>query len=297
MRDAVAPPWMPTLPPPLDVAAGGLRWRVRAWGGFEAPPLLLLHGFGADSRVWASVAERLADRWRVLAVDLPGHGGTTAPGPAWDLPRTALALAALWPLLEDRPAVVLGYSLGGRLALHLALHAPLAGLVVVGASPGLREAAARADRLAADRRWIARLADGLPAFWAAWDQQPVFATRLDRPSFDRAFPDFVRGEQAPAGLAAAMAAFGLGRMAPLHDRLRALATPTVVVAGERDEKFLALGRDLAAALPAATFLPAPGAGHDVPNESPDTLVRALELLSAPAGERSAASLDTKGPPR
>jgi 2-succinyl-6-hydroxy-2,4-cyclohexadiene-1-carboxylate synthase len=288
---------MPTLPPPFEVAAGGLRWRVRAWGRFETPPLLLLHGFGADGRAWAPLAERLAGGWRVLAVDLPGHGGTTPPGPTWDLARAAGALASLLPALDSRPPVVVGYSLGGRLALQLALVAPPPGLVLVGASAGLGEPSARAERLSADQRWISLLADGLPAFWAAWDQQPVFATRLRQPSFERAFPDFVRGEQAPAGLAAAMAALGLGRMAPLHDRLPGLASPTVVVAGERDEKFTALGRDLAAALRVSTFLPAPGAGHDVPTESPDTVVRALELLAALRAEGGASSPTTKGDPR
>jgi 2-succinyl-6-hydroxy-2,4-cyclohexadiene-1-carboxylate synthase len=288
---------MPELPTPFEAEAGGLRWRVRAWGGFDAPPLLLLHGFGADGRTWAPLAERLAAGWRVLAVDLPGHGGTTAPGPSWDLARAAMALATLLPALDARPPVVLGYSLGGRLALQLALHVPLPGLVLVGASAGLPDAAARAERLAADQRWIARLAEGLSTFWAAWDQQPVFATRLLRPSFERAFPEFVRGDQAPGGLAAAMAAFGLGRMAPLHGRLHGLQVRTVVVAGERDEKFTAQGRELVAALPAGTFLAAPGAGHDVPTESPDTLVRALELLAAPCAGGSAASPDTKGPPR
>lgn len=290
------PAWMPALPPPFERSAGGVHWRVHQWGGFEAPPLVLLHGFGSDGRAWAPLAEQLAADWRVIAIDLPGHGGTPFPASSsWNLPATARALTALLPELDHRPKVVLGYSLGGRLALHLALEKACRGhlraMVLVGASAGLPAAQARADRVAADALWIERLGHDWPGFWTAWDQQPVFATRRALPSFTRAFADWVRQGQAPGQLAAAMAAFGLGRMAPLHERLAQIHLPVSVLVGERDEKFRALAQELLGGLPAARFSVAPGAGHDVPLEAPSAILDALRDLftgdvSLPAPEGS-----------
>jgi 2-succinyl-6-hydroxy-2,4-cyclohexadiene-1-carboxylate synthase len=283
---------MPDLPTPFARAAGGLTWRVHAWGGFDKPPLVLLHGFGSDGRCWAPLAAQLAAAWRVLAVDLPGHGGTHLPSAAaWDLPLTARALGTLVQDIDHRPPVVLGYSLGGRLAVHLALQPAwrerLGGLVLVGASAGLPDARARADRLAADALWIQRLSQGLETFWSAWDEQPVFATRRALPRFTRAFPDFIRQGQDAGQLAAAMAAFGLGRMAPVHDKLGHIQAPVRLLVGERDDKFRALAEDLLAGLPHAQLHLAPGAGHDVPLEAPESILCALQAFesnpSAPLG--------------
>jgi 2-succinyl-6-hydroxy-2,4-cyclohexadiene-1-carboxylate synthase len=258
----------------------GGGWARREWGAPGAPVLVLLHGFGGDARLWAGLAPAFVDLgYRVLAFDLPGHGGTPAPAPGTGLAEAAAALGAtLDGLGVDRPTV-LGYSLGGRLALHLALARPLAHLVLVGASAGLADPAAREARVAADAAWSARLAEGLPGFLAAWDAQEIFATRRAMPAPDRAAADAVRAEQDPAGLAAAMDAFGLGRQAALHDRLPALATPVVLVAGEADPKFRGLAAEMAALLPHATVVTAPGAGHDVPLERPATLIEAVARLT------------------
>lgn len=271
------PEWMPELPEPFEHGAGGLTWRIYQWGGFSSPPLVLLHGFGADGRIWAPLAEALAADWRVLAVDLPGHGGTRLPvSSPWDLKAVGRALALLLNELEHRDTLVLGYSLGGRIALHAALEHSLQqrlrGLILVGVSAGIAASQARADRLAADAQWIARLGEDIAKFWNDWDDQPVFATRRRLPSYTRAFPDFVRLGQDPGQLAAAMAAFGLGRMQPLHGRLRQLRAPLSLVVGAHDEKFLGLAQEFLSVIPEATLSVAAGAGHDVPTEAPHVLL-------------------------
>ncbi|MEB3197774.1 MAG: alpha/beta fold hydrolase [Candidatus Sericytochromatia bacterium] len=267
-----------------EVQAGGLSWRLRVGGDPAAPPLLLLHGFGWDARVWAPLLPALDLAWSVWAVDLPGHGGTQPPVPVaeWELGRAASALGSLLDDLGIPSPTVLGYSLGGRLALHLALQRPLAGLLLVGASPGLDEPEARATREAADARWADLLRQGASDFWQAWDAQPVFATRRGGEGGLSPGAREIRLSQAPESLAAAMEAFGLGRMAPLSGRLGQLSVPTIALAGQWDAKFQAHAETFARAIPLAEARVAPGAGHDVPNEAPEALVQALVALAARA---------------
>jgi 2-succinyl-6-hydroxy-2,4-cyclohexadiene-1-carboxylate synthase len=238
--------------------------------------LVLLHGFSGTSRAWDGVLARLdRERYLPLALDLPGHGeAADAPGPI----TFARCVAHV---LERAPArfALCGYSLGGRIALHVALAAParVSRLVLVSTTAGIEDAGERTQRRAADRR----LADELEStpfaeFIERWRSQPLFAgeppaaARLAREDQHR---------NRPEALAAALRGIGTGEMQPLWDRLHELAMPVTVVVGERDGKFTEIGRRLAAGLPAGRLLQVPG-GHGLPLESPDEVACALENLSS-----------------
>ena len=235
-----------------------------------AAELVLLHGFTQTGRSWQPVLHALAARYRAIAPDLPGHGEFAERRPA-----SFAACDAYVRVLAEAPITLAGYSMGGRIALHAALSlGPLVGrLVLIGASPGIADAAERAARAAADAALADRIeAIGLEAFVGEWGAQPLF-DGIPRGIAEIAHADRMRNT-AP-GLAAALRGLGTGVMPPLWERLGELAPPVELVVGERDEKFRAIAERMRAALPAAELTIVPGAGHAAHLERPDVLARTL----------------------
>jgi 2-succinyl-6-hydroxy-2,4-cyclohexadiene-1-carboxylate synthase len=234
--------------------------------------LVLLHGFGGTHRTWDGVVERLdPERYRPLALDLPGHGGAADhPWPICfeDCVRAVLAAA------PERFALC-GYSLGGRVALHVALAAPerVTRLYVIAANPGIDDVAERAARLASDERLAQRLESGpFEDFIESWRTQPLFAE--DPPEVG----ELARAEQRrnePLPLAAAMRGLSVGAMEPLWDRLGELAIPVTFLAGERDAKFRAIGERFVRVCPGARTLVVEG-GHALPLENPQAVAAFLQ---------------------
>jgi 2-succinyl-6-hydroxy-2,4-cyclohexadiene-1-carboxylate synthase len=232
--------------------------------------VVLLHGFAGTGRAWDGVIGRLAG-YTALAPDLRGHGAARDARPISFAACAADVLAAA-------PArfVLCGYSMGGRIALHVALAAPerVERLVLVATTAGTEDRAKRAERLAHDNR-LASFTENetIEEFAERWTSQPLFAGTL--PEAARVWrEDMLRND--PRALAAALRGIGPGAMAPLWDRLPELAMPATVLAGERDEPYVALGERLAAALPRGELVVVPGAGHGLPREAPAAIAAAIE---------------------
>jgi 2-succinyl-6-hydroxy-2,4-cyclohexadiene-1-carboxylate synthase len=239
-------------------------------------PIVLLHGFTQTGASWAPVREHLPAAWDVRTPDLPGHG--TAGAVRADLIGTASRLAAEL----DRPAVVVGYSMGGRVALRLALDHPdrVAGLGLLGATAGIDDPHDRAVRRRADHELADRIeADGVAAFLDGWLAQPLFAG-LELTSDDRA----ARLANPASGLAASLRLAGTATMdPPWWAELREIRCPTLVAWGEHDAKFAALGRRLADAIgPVATTAAVAGCGHAAHLESSAAFAHLVEDLAARA---------------
>jgi len=180
-----------------------------------------------------------------------------------------------------RPRVLLGYSLGGRIALTLAVRHPAAldALVTVGASAGLAQASARDERAHADAQLAAQLEQrGTAAFLRAWNAGPLFDGQRGVPPAVRRRVNAHRRAAPAAGLAAALRALGTGQMTPLHAQLDRLTMPALFLAGERDTKFVAAAAELAARAPQARAQAVPGALHAVHLERPDQVAAALVSL-------------------
>ena len=249
----------------------------------QGRPLLLLHGFMGSTATWAPFVPALAQRWRVIAVDLLGHGGSDAPPEAerYTMERCVQDLLALLDHLEARRPVVLGYSLGGRVALGLAAAAPdrLAGLALESASPGLLTPEERLARTRGDEALVDDLRrDGLPAFVERWQRLPLFDSQTALPQATRTTLRAQRLANNPVGLAGSLCGLGTGRQAPLWDRLPGLDLPVLVVAGDLDTKFAALAQRMAADLPRARLALAPSAGHAVHLERPTWFLATIEAF-------------------
>ncbi len=254
----------------------GLRWEVRARGAGH--PLLLLHGFTGRGTSWGAHAAAFAEGSRVITVDLPGHGrsGSAPPG-RMSVERTADDLAAILERANAAPADVLGYSLGARIALRLAVAHPasVARLVLESPSAGIAEPDERAKRVAADEALAISIErDGIEAFVAGWERSPVFATHAALAPAVAERQRAIRLRNDPRGLAASLRGAGQGTMEPLHDHLAGITAPTLVIAGAFD----AIGRPraerVARGIPGARLELIDNAGH-TPHLERDRVFRRL----------------------
>ncbi len=242
--------------------------------------LVLLHGFAGTRHTWEEVSAHMGRQdmgpqgYLPLALDLPGHGEAAGVEPPITFRGSVEHVLADCP---ERFALA-GYSLGGRIALQVALAAPerVSRLVLVSTTAGISDAAERAARRDADRL----LADELERipyerFIERWRAQPLFAQ--DPPSVS-ALAVAEHHRNRPDALAAALRGLGTGEMEPMWNRLSTLEMPVLVIVGERDVKFRALGERLLAPLGNGRLLTAPG-GHVLPLESPAALARAFAECS------------------
>jgi len=242
-------------------------------GDRRNPALLLLHGFTGSGSVWAGLTPGLRRRGlRTIAPDLPGHGraGVPAEPASATVEGTADELARLLGRLDATPASVLGYSLGARIALRLAIAHPgvIDRLVLESPSAGIADPAEREARRRADEQLADELErDGLVAFIDQWERNPVFAShaKLD-PRVARVQREF-RLRNTAAGLALSLRLAGQGAMQPLHDRLAEIARPTLVIAGALDPA-RSRAEQVAAGIPGARLAMVKGAGHTPHLERP-----------------------------
>ena len=236
-------------------------------------PVLLLHGFLGRAADWRAVRAGLPAGWDVRAPDLPGHGAAVGLD-AYTMDAAAdLALAGV-----AAPADVVGYSMGGRLALHLAVTRPevVRRVVVVSGSPGLRTEAARAARRAVDAQRAAALQADFPAFVEQWYRMPLWASLPDDLR-QRLTADRTRHNQ-PAELAASLRGMGTGAQPGHWDALGGISAPVWAVAGALDPKFVGLARQMASASGSVEPVVLPDAGHFVPAERPAALAALLSAL-------------------
>ena len=260
---------------PLD---GGFSLNVERMG--SGPPLVLLHGFTGSAMSWGPLAEMLAARFTLLAVDILGHGQSSKP----DSPdRYAIGLAArdavaAMAAFGFRRSSWLGYSMGGRLALYVAATIPAAvdRLVLIGASPGLAGSGERAARRASDEALADRIeAGGVPAFVDEWEALPLFASQSRLPEGMRRAIRRGRLANDPRGLANSLRGMGTGAQPPLHDKLGDIEAPSLLLTGALDEKFAAIAEEMAVAMPDARAHRVPDAGHAAHIEKPAYCARTI----------------------
>ncbi len=231
-----------------------------------APRLALVHGFTQTGRSWEPLRPALGEHFEVVAPDLPGHGARSAvPGGLW---RAAELVAD-----ECGQAGYVGYSMGGRVALHLALARPalVRCLVLVAATPGMVDERERSARRQADEELARSLEEGgLEAFLQGWLARPLFSGL----SAESAGLD-ARRENTAAGLAACLRGMGTGSQESLWPRLAELTMPVLVVAGRRDARFRAIAEQMAHRIPEASLALVADAGHACHLERPDAFLHAV----------------------
>lgn len=231
-----------------------------------APIIIGLHGFTGSAFDFEPLTEDLGATF--IAPDLLGHGDSSAPDSPQDyeLAHQLELLTQLMQLTKAPPCILLGYSMGGRLALTLAhtLRATgeIQGLILIGASPGIRSDTQREARRVQDEALAARIErEGVAAFLEEWRQKPIISTQEEIPEPWRSRMRTRKQGLTPHGLAHTLRGVGTGVMPSLWDELPALELPTLLITGERDAKFEGIAKEMAALLPQARHDSIPGAGH------------------------------------
>lgn len=248
--------------------------------------MLLLHGFTHTGASWQGVTASLPESYRPIAPDLRGHGAASALEPV-----TLDAVLGDLEVTGGERFALCGYSMGGRIALHLALAAPerVERLVLIGASPGLADPSERAARRAQDERLAGELermgrdaggeeGKAIEAFARRWATSTAVLAGQPAHVAERVHEDRLRNT--PAGLARALRGLGTGALPSLWDRLGDVTMPVALVVGERDRKFHRIAEQMAALLPRATMEVVPDAGHAVHLEAPEQVAALLARATA-----------------
>lgn len=245
--------------------AGPLAARTTGTG----PRVVFLHGFTQTGTSWCDIAERVAALgYEVAVVDLPGHGESRAIRA--DLRRTADLLAS-----TTGRATYVGYSLGGRVALHLAIMYPhvVHRLAVLGATPGILDDDERSARRSADEALAARIVEvGVEQFLFEWTAQPLFEGLVlaDAERADRL-------RNTAEGLSASLRLCGTGTQVPLWERLVELNMPVLAMAGDGDTKFAPIAERIALTVPDGRYALIHAAGHAAHLQQPGQVTARLEF--------------------
>jgi 2-succinyl-6-hydroxy-2,4-cyclohexadiene-1-carboxylate synthase len=249
----------------------------------DVPTLVLLHGFTGSALTWETSLAGLATvqsqepvetpPMHIIALDMLGHGRSDAP---FDPTRYSIEhcqqniLAALQQLgVPAHQAILLGYSMGGRIALYTALSGYFRALILESASPGIADPDERAQRRNADNNLADRIErDGIPAFIDYWEKIPLFASQQHLPDTVRAAQRSQRLTNNTRGLANSLRGVGTGVQSALYEYLPDLHIPALLIAGDLDDKYCAIAQQMAHILPEASLSIVPDAGHTVHLERP-----------------------------
>jgi len=239
----------------------------------QCPLLILLHGFTGSSQNWQPLLPALTPHFQVLIPDILGHGRSASPEDPtrYQIAQVAADILTLLDLHTGQPAHLLGYSMGGRLALYLAVHYPerFASLVLESASPGLKSEAERAARRQSDNALADRIErEGIEAFVDDWESLPLWSSQQHLSLETRAALRQQRLQNNPTGLANSLRGMGAGAQPSLWQNLQDVGLLVLLLTGESDQKFGGIGKEMAPLLPQASHVTMPDAGHTIHLEKP-----------------------------
>jgi 2-succinyl-6-hydroxy-2,4-cyclohexadiene-1-carboxylate synthase len=256
----------------------GVRYHYEVVG--EGPPLLLLHGFSGSLENWAQHVRVFAQHFQVITLDLLGHGKTDAPDDAlrFAMDKAAADVVALLDCLDCAPLHLLSYSMGGRLALYIALHYPdrTRSLILESASPGLERDEERTQRRISDEALAQQIdATGIPAFVDYWESIPLVHSQQQLTQEVRQRLRQQRLKNSATGLANSLRGMGTGAQPDLWPQLAELKLPVMLIAGNLDEKFLQINQRMAGQMPQAQIQVIADAGHSTHLEAPERFQQAV----------------------
>jgi 2-succinyl-6-hydroxy-2,4-cyclohexadiene-1-carboxylate synthase len=244
------------------------------------PPIMLLHGFTGSRSSWTPFLPALATKYHVVIPDLPGHGESFVSPNIYNMTMnvTAQDLKEILQRLGIKHTGILGYSMGGRLALHMQLYAAelVDFLILESSTAGIANFGERIERRQKDDSLAGKIESrGLTWFVDYWSNIPLFSAHSRLPSAVKERERQIRLSHNPYGLAQSLRAAGTGRQASLWPVLPYYRAPTLIIAGEDDEKFQAIGRHLHRQLSRSQFIVIDGAGHTTHLEQPERFSTAV----------------------
>ncbi|HDR8185843.1 TPA: 2-succinyl-6-hydroxy-2,4-cyclohexadiene-1-carboxylate synthase [Bacillus thuringiensis] len=263
----------------MNVTLQGVSYEYEVVGSGE--PLLLLHGFTGSMETWRSFVPSWREQFQVILVDIVGHGKTESPEDVthYDIRNAALQVKELLDYLHIEKAHILGYSMGGRLAITMACLYPeyVRSLLLENCTAGLEREEDRKERREKDERLAQKIErEGIRSFVSMWENIPLFETQK---SLAKSVQEAVRKERLannPKGLANSLRGMGTGAQPSWWDELQNLKMPVLLMNGEHDKKFFRILKNTEKCVSGAKFVKIDGAGHAIHVEQPekfDTIVK------------------------
>ncbi|NYF25526.1 2-succinyl-6-hydroxy-2,4-cyclohexadiene-1-carboxylate synthase [Sporosarcina sp. JAI121] len=245
------------------------------------PTVVFLHGFTGCAASWSEISKLLKDKCRTVAVDLTGHGKSSIPEDAdrYSMDQQVKDLEALFAALSLNQFILVGYSMGGRVALAYTVRYPkrVSSLILESSSPGLKTENERTERKEADSRLAERiLTDGLPAFVDFWESIPLFASQKSLTAEKRLMVRTERLSQSETGLANSLQGIGTGSQESYWRSLGTINLPVLLITGELDTKFVNISREMQRQFPNVRHETIEHAGHAIHVEKPDTFATMIE---------------------
>jgi 2-succinyl-6-hydroxy-2,4-cyclohexadiene-1-carboxylate synthase len=250
----------------VKLIVDGVQYHVEISG--EGFPLLLLHGFTGDGSTWAPYRHVWGQHSRLIIPDIIGHGNTDAPDDLnrYQIEAVAADMVNILDQLEVKKVDILGYSMGGRLALTFAVLYPerVRKLILESASPGLLTEEERHDRRKKDAE-LAKLINeqGILSFVDYWENIPLFSTMNDLPESDKKTIRKQRLANSQKGLANSLLGMGTGSQPSWWQKLNNLGEEVLLLTGEKDEKFLLIAENVKKNCRSATLVVFNETGHAI----------------------------------
>lgn len=249
------------------------------------PLILFLHGFMGNIDEFDEAIKLLSDEFSYLTIDLPGHGKTKVLGgdEYYTMPNTAQALINLLDELQINKCFLVGYSMGGRLALYLTLHFPerFSKVLLESASPGLATEAERLERIKRDSQIARKLTrssekSDFTAFLSNWYNQTIFGYIKNHPKYKLMLESRLQNQ--PLELEKSLCFMGTGCQPSLWEKLKESNTPLLLLAGEYDEKFIDTNQKMAALCEVAQLKIIKNAGHNIHFENTQEFVQNIQIF-------------------
>lgn len=259
----------------------GEQVSVRLSGEDDLPVIVFLHGFTGATSTWTEIMDELAGRFKMIAVDLTGHGETSIPTSIdrYSMEAQLNDLEVVFKVLKVTNFTLVGYSMGGRIALGYTIKYPerVRTLILESASPGLKTEEERIARRLADEQLAKRIeAEGIDKFVTFWENIPLFESQKKLSVAQRQKVRKERLRQNEVGLANSLKGIGTGSQPSYWEQLKHIPLPVLLLTGELDEKFVSISREMKKTLPNAMQEIIQDVGHAIHVENPTLFATIIE---------------------
>ncbi|MEH7389020.1 2-succinyl-6-hydroxy-2,4-cyclohexadiene-1-carboxylate synthase [Bacillus sp. JJ1474] len=257
----------------MDFVINGIPYHIDRWGPLEGTPLLLLHGFTGSGASWI----RFKPYWQnyhVIAVDIIGHGKSDSPTDVskYDIEAVAEDLHTILQRLGIGQTNLLGYSMGGRLALTFALQYPqmVRKLILESSTPGLKSEDEREARRLQDEKLASRIQEqGIEDFVDYWENIPLFQSQKGLSDDLRQHIRTERLSNSAVGLSNSLKGMGTGAQTSWWERLHEISFPVLLITGDMDSKFCQIAKEMHKELKNGTWISIDKSGHAIHVEKPE----------------------------
>ena len=254
------------------------NWHYNDFGERNKNPILFLHGFMGSGEDWQPVLSYLSQKYYCLTLDLPGHGQTRIKDPCfYTMPETGNAIIKILDQISVKKCSLVGYSLGGRVALYLALKFPhyFNDIFLESASPGLKIESEQKARRQRDGLLATELEKGdYDQFLQKWYGMPLFSSLKSHPAFNDMF--YRRLRNRPDELAVSLRAIGTGSQPSLWSNLSDIKIPMFFIVGEKDAKFKSIAEQMRKACANADIHVMSECGHNTHLEKPHEFAKIID---------------------